>query len=70
MAREIQTPKSGRAKGRTELRRVVMYGKEMAREAAFFVCALVCGAEKWYNNYLRNVREVILYEIRCRGRFT
>ena len=41
-----------------------MYGKKMAREAAFFVCALACGAEKWYDNYLRNVREVILYEIR------
>ena len=47
-----------------------MYGKKMAREAAFFVCALACGAEKWYDNYLRNVREVILYEIRYRGRFT
>lgn len=43
--------------------------KKMAREAAFFVCALACGAEKWYDNYLRNVREVILYEIRYRGRF-
>lgn len=40
--------------------------KKMAREAAFFVCALACGAEKWYDNYLRNVREVILYEIRYR----
>lgn len=43
--------------------------KKMARETAFFVCALACGAEKWYDNYLRNVREVILYEIRYRGRF-
>ena len=41
--------------------------KKMAREAAFFVCALACGAEKWYDSYLRNVREVILYEIRYRG---
>lgn len=41
--------------------------KKMARAAAFFVCALACGAEKWYDNYLRNVREVILYEIRYRG---
>ena len=40
--------------------------KKMARKAAFFVCALACGAEKWYDNYLRNVREVILYEIRYR----
>ena len=40
--------------------------KKMAREAAFFVCALARGAEKWYDNYLRNVREVILYEIRYR----
>lgn len=38
--------------------------KKMARAAAFFVCALACGAEKWYDDYLRNVREVILYEIR------
>ena len=45
-----------------------MYGKKMAREAAFFVCALACGAEKWYDNYLRNVREVILYEIRYRNK--
>lgn len=44
--------------------------KKMAREAAFFVCALACGAEKWYNNYLRNVREVILYEIRYRYKLT
>ena len=43
--------------------------KKMAREAAFFVCALACGAEKWYDNYLRNVREVILYEIRYRRAF-
>ena len=42
--------------------------KKMAREAAFFVCALACGAEKWYDNYLRNVREVILYEIRYRNK--
>lgn len=47
-----------------------MYGKKMAREAAFFVCALACGAEKWYDNYLRNVREVILYEIRYRYKLT
>ena len=40
--------------------------KKMARAAAFFVCALACGAEKWYDNCLRNVREVILYEIRYR----
>ena len=40
--------------------------KKMAREAAFFVCALACGAEKWYDNYLRNVREVILYAIMYR----
>lgn len=44
--------------------------KKMAREAAFFVCALACGAEKWYDNYLRNVREVILYEIRYRYKLT
>lgn len=44
--------------------------KKMARETAFFVCALACGAEKWYDNYLRNVREVILYEIRYRYKLT
>lgn len=44
--------------------------KKMAREAAFFVCALACGAEKWYDNYSRNVREVILYEIRNRKNLT
>ncbi len=44
--------------------------KKMARAAAFFVCALACGAEKWYDNYLRNVREVILYEIRYRYKLT
>ena len=42
--------------------------EKMARAAAFFVCALACGAEKWYDNYLRNVREVILYEIRYRNK--
>ena len=44
--------------------------KKMARAAAFFVCALACGAEKWYDNYLRNVRGVILYEIRYRYKLT
>lgn len=44
--------------------------KKMARAAAFFLCALACGAEKWYDNYLRNVREVILYEIRYRYKLT
>lgn len=44
--------------------------KKMARAAAFFVCALAFGAEKWYDNYLRNVREVILYEIRYRYKLT
>ena len=44
--------------------------KKMARAAAFFVCALASGAEKWYDNYLRNVREVILYEIRYRYKLT
>jgi len=44
--------------------------KKMARAAAFFVCALACGAEKWYDNYLKNVREVILYEIRYRYKLT
>ena len=46
-----------------------MYGKKDGTGGGlfgFFACALACGAEKWYDNYLRNVREVILYEIRYR----
>lgn len=47
-----------------------MYGKKDGAGGSLFVCALACGAEKWYDNYLRNVREVILYEIRYRYKLT